>query len=79
MYENQTKQLFYIMFEESDKSILKRIDKIESLGGMTVNERLYCSDLDDAFYTALINDQPRAKQILRWLKVDEASIDSIVK
>jgi len=66
------------MFKESDKSILNRIEKIDGLGGMTVNERLYHANLFKDFDSALINDKPRARQILRWIRVDEPSIDLII-
>jgi hypothetical protein len=66
------------MFKESDKGIQERIERIDGLGGMTVNERLYHSGLMKELEDAIINDKPRAKQILRWLRVDDESIDSIV-
>lgn len=54
-------------------------DKTQSFGGMTVNERLFVSGLIDEFGKSKISDKLRAKQILRSLKVDEPSIDLIVK
>lgn len=66
------------MFNESDQSIQKRIDKIDGLGGMTVNERLYHSGLRKELDDAIINDKPRAKEILQWLRVDDESIGMIV-
>jgi hypothetical protein len=66
------------MFNESDKSIQKRIDKIDGLGGMTVNERLYHSGLRKELDDAIINDKARAKEILLWLRVDDKSIEMIV-
>jgi len=71
--------LFQRIFSTSrDQQILKRISSIEGLGGMTVNERLYVSGLDDEFHEALDKDKNRARQILTWLKVDDASIKKIV-
>ena len=55
------------------------IDKTQSFGGMTVNERLFVSGLIDEFDKCKISDKPRAKQILRSLQVDEPSIEQIVK
>jgi len=67
------------MFEKSDESIQKRIAAIDGLGGMTVNERLYVSGLMDEFDTAMLQNKARARQILAWLKVDQLSIDIIIK
>jgi len=46
---------------------------------MTVNERLWESGLMDEFDRAKEIDKARAKEILRWLRVDEHSIHMIVK
>ncbi|MFA9192616.1 hypothetical protein AAGV28_14660 [Flavobacterium sp. FZUC8N2.13] len=62
-----------------DEQILYRIQKIVSLSGMTVNERLWESGLMDEFDRAKKKDKTRAKEILRWLRVDEPSIQKIVK
>lgn len=57
--------------------INKRANRI-NVNGMTVNERLYRSELINTFDKALINNKPVATQILKALKVDEESIDQIV-
>lgn len=57
--------------------INKRANRI-NVNGMTVNERLYHSELINTFDKALINNKPVATQILKALKVDEESIDQIV-
>lgn len=44
-----------------------------------VNERLWESGLMDESDQALKTDKSTEKKILRWLKVDEASIEKIVK
>lgn len=62
-----------------DEKTLYRIQKIVGLSGMTVNERLWESGLMDEFDRAKKKDKTRAKQILRWLRVDEPSIQKIVK
>lgn len=62
-----------------DNWTFEQIQKIDGLIGMTVNERLYASGLMDEFYECLVNDKTRAKQILRWLRVDEPSIELKVK
>lgn len=62
-----------------DEKTLYRIQKIVGLSGMTVNERLWESGLMNEFDRAKKKDKTRAKQILRWLRVDEPSIQKIVK
>ena len=62
-----------------DEQTLYRIQKIVGLSGMTVNERLWESGLMDEFDKAKKKDKTRAKEILKWLKVDEPSIQKIVK
>lgn len=59
-------------------SILEKISKIEGLSGMTVNERLHASGLMDEFDKSRKKDKTKARQILRWLMVDEASINKMV-
>ena len=61
-----------------DQSAIRQIEKIDGLVGMTVNERLFVSGLMNEFDKCVKHDKTRAKQILRWLKVDEPSIDKIV-
>lgn len=55
------------------------LDKTQSFGGMTVNERLFVSGLIDEFDKSKLNEKTKAKQILRALQVDEPSIELIVK
>jgi|GEM_PF-3097122 len=62
-----------------DEQIFLRIQGIAGLQGMTVNERLWASGLMDEFDWAVKTDKSKAKKMLRWLKVDEASIEKIVK
>ena len=62
-----------------DQQIFWIISKTEGLGGMTVNERLFAVGLMDEFEEIVLKDKNRAKQILRWLRVDEPSIGLIVK
>ncbi|WP_396164183.1 hypothetical protein [Flavobacterium sp.] len=60
--------------EEIENSVLK----IEGLGGMTVNERLYVCGLMDEFDNSLKNDKNKARLILELLKVDQLSIEKIL-
>lgn len=69
----------YIYKKLIDEQTLYRIQKIVGLSGMTVNERLWESGLMDEFDRAKKKDKTRAKEILRWLRVDEPSIEKIVK
>jgi hypothetical protein len=63
----------------TEKEILKRISKIEGIGRMTVNERLYVCELMDEFDKSLIIDKNKAKKILELLSVDKDSIEIIIK
>jgi hypothetical protein len=62
----------------TEQEIIKAISKVEGLGGMTVNERLYFCGLIDEFDKALIADKDKAKKILELLGVDKPSIEKIV-
>jgi len=63
----------------TDEKIKNAISKVDELGGMTVNERLYVTGLLDLFDKSLKNDKNKAKRILEMLNVDKGSIDKIVK
>ena len=68
-----------VMFRKlKDEQTFWEIRKIEGLDGMTVNERLYASGLLDEFDRAKHKDKNRAKQILKWLRVDQQSIEKII-
>lgn len=58
---------------------LGTLDRTQSFGGMTVNERLFVSGLIDDFDKSKISDKTKAKQILRSLQVDEPSIELIIE
>lgn len=62
----------------NEQEIKKAISKVEGLGGMTVNERLFVCGLMDEFDRALIVDIDKAKKILELLGVDKTSIPKIV-
>lgn len=62
----------------TEYEIIKAISKVEGLGGMTVNGRLYACGLMDEFDKALIVDKGKAKKILELLGVDRPSIEKIV-
>ena len=71
--ENEACQYFYDKLKDS--LIYENIQKINGLDEMTVNERLYASGLKDEFDMTRNQNKERAKTILRWLRVDEQSID----
>jgi len=56
-----------------------KMKKIEDIDGMTVNERLYVSGLIDLFDKYITQDSTIIKQILMLIKVDNQSIDKIIK
>ena len=62
----------------TEREILESIGKVEGIGGMTVNERLFVCGLIEEFDKALITDKGKAKKILEHLGVDEYSIEIIV-
>ncbi|MGL2966112.1 hypothetical protein [Flavobacterium sp. XGLA_31] len=55
------------------------VAKVDGIGGMTVNERLYASDLSELFDEVKENNKEHAEFILKALKVDEESIMKILK
>jgi len=62
----------------TDKEIKKKVNQVNGIGGMTVNERLFATDLIDLFDKAKKADIELAKRILLALKVDKISIDKIL-
>ena len=62
----------------TDEEINKKVNQIDGIGGMTVNERLFVTDLMDTFDKAKKTNKELAKRILKALKVDENSINKIL-
>ena len=77
-FETEDKACEYLFKHIKDDWTFEQIQKIDGLGSMTLNERLYISGLMDEFDKCKNTDKTRAKQILRWLLVDERSIDKII-
>jgi len=63
----------------TEEQIIAAINKVNGIGGMTVNERLYVTGLMKEFDKSLKSDKEKAKRILELLRVDKPSIDKIVK
>jgi hypothetical protein len=63
----------------TEQQIIKAISKVENIGGMTVNERLYVCGLMDEFDKSMKSDKRKAEKILEHLGIDKQSIDQIVK
>jgi hypothetical protein len=60
------------------EEIVKKVKKIDGLGGMTVNERLYVTGLMDTFDKAKNKDKELARLILEAIRVDKQSIEKIL-
>ena len=63
----------------TDEEMIKAVEQVDGIVGMTVNERLYESGLMKEFDKALKVDKVKARRILELLKVDRPSIENIVK
>lgn len=63
----------------TEQEIITAINKIQGIGGMTVNERLFVCGLMDEFDKVKIHDKNKAKKILKLLGVDDYSIQQIVE
>ena len=60
------------------EQILEKVKKVDGLGGMTVNERLYMTGLMDTFDKAKRQDKELARFILETIRIDKTSIDKIL-
>ena len=78
-FDTENEACKYVLKKMKAQMIFHKATTTQDLGGMTVNERLFASDLMDDFDQALKQDKTQAKFILRLLKVEEESIDKILK
>ncbi len=62
-----------------EEEIIKAIEQVSGIEGMTVNERLYATGLMDEFDFAKKRDKTKARRILELLQVDTLSINRILK
>ena len=60
------------------EEILDKVKKVDGLGGMTVNERLFVTGLMNTYDKAKNNDTKLARMILEAIRVDKQSIDKIL-
>lgn len=60
------------------EEIENAVSKVDGMGGMTGNERLFVFGLMDEFDCSLKNDKDKARLILELLGFDKPSIDKIV-
>jgi hypothetical protein len=63
----------------TEEEIKSAANKVQGLGGMTVNERLYVSGLWKEFEKSITKDRTQARLILECLEVDKQSIDKILE
>lgn len=77
-FDTEDEACKYMLQKLKDEHTFWRIRKIDGLAGMTVNERLFASGLMNEFDKVKKNDKSRARLILRWLQIDEPSINKIV-
>ncbi len=61
------------------RRVMKGTSKVVGIEGMTVNERLYATDLMELFDEMKKTNKDYAKYILKSLKVDRESIEKILK
>lgn len=61
------------------EEIYKKVQKVDGLGGMTVNERLWATGLMDVFDNTKNNNKELARIILEAIRVDKQSIDKILE
>lgn len=60
------------------EEIIQKVKKVDGLGGMTVNERLYVTGLMDIFDRVKRKDKELARFILETIRVDKPSIGKIL-
>lgn len=61
------------------RRVMKGISKVVGIEGMTVNERLFATDLMELFDKMKKTNKEYAQYILKSLKVDRESIEKILK
>lgn len=77
-FDTETEACKYVLKKMKTEMIFHKATTTQGLDDMTVNERLFASNLITDFDQAQIDDKRQAKLILRLLRVDEESINKIV-
>ena len=78
-FTNEKEACEYVLSQIQEELTNEKVQKVVGLSGMTVNERLYASGLMDEFDRTKKKNKTRAAQILRILRVDEPSIQKLLK
>lgn len=78
-FTSETDACEYFLSKIQEELTIEKVQNVVGLGGMTVNERLYATGLMDEFDITKKENKSRAAQILRILRVDEPSINKILK
>ena len=61
------------------EEIYRKVESVDGLGGMTVNERLFATGLMDTFDKVKVKNRELARIILEAIRVDKPSIEKILK
>ena len=67
------------LFNMTKEEVYSKANSVEVLSVMTTNERLWTAELMEHFDYAKIHDREIARTILKAIKVDEISINRILK
>jgi hypothetical protein len=78
-FTSETDACQYILNKIQEELTIEKVQNVVGLRGMTVNERLYATELMAEFDRTKKNNKSRAAHILRILQVDEPSIKKILK
>ena len=78
-YTSETEACKYFLYQVQEELTIEKIKKVGGLAGMTINERLVVTGLIDEFDKTKKKNKTRAAQILRLLRLDEYSINKILK
>ena len=77
-FATETDACEYVIDQIQEELSIEKAQNVIGLSGMTVNERLFASELMDEFDITKKKNKTRAAQILRILQVDKASIKKIL-
>lgn len=78
-FTEESKACEYLYKKIRDGWIFEKIQKIQGLKNMPLDEKLQASGLKEEFESCKVNNKTRAVHLLRWLEVEESAIKSILK